>query len=233
MPHYISLEQKQNGITEKELKSFIEACEDFRLERIGVTLDRTTDDFRILTNLLLKYSFEHFSSKVEVFKELVHLPIYRPSFQWQSLEDKKLSEDQFKQLWGRCMTGSDNKSSSLSMDQHLLSVRSELGDSWRKSCLVFFMNETPIGISIPHIEPGTIDEGRLFYFGLLPEARGQGLSTALHLQSLSYLREMGAAHYIGSTHLKNTKMQRVFEKNGCRVAAYTESYYRYFKKKDT
>ena len=68
------------------------------------------------------------------------------------------------------------------------------------------------------------------YFGLLPEWRGKGLSTSLHLHSLYALKEMGATHYIGSTHITNKKMQRVFEKNACMKKSLTESYYKYFSK---
>jgi hypothetical protein len=230
LPQYITLEQKEKAkITETDIKSLIEACEDYQLERMGVILDSSTNRFDYLSNLLLIHGFEHFSSKVEVYKELVNLPTYETTFQWQSLEDPNLSEKQFMRYWEHCMIGSHNKSSSLSMDQHLMSVKSELGASWRKSCRVFFQKEMPNGISIPHIEPGTEDEGRLFYFGILPEARGKGLSASLHLQSLWHLKEMGATHYIGSTHLENKKMQRVFEKNGCQITANTESYYKYFR----
>lgn len=44
---------------------------------------------------------------------------------------------------------------------------------------------------------GDIDEGRLFYFGIFPEERGKGYSKYLHLQSLHFLKEMGATYYIG------------------------------------
>lgn len=231
LPQYITLEKKNNTkgvIAENEIKSLIDACEDYHLERMGFSLERGANDFPYLSNLLLKHGFEHYSSKVDVYKELDDLPKYETSFLWQSLENPDLSEEQFKKYWERCMSGSENKTSSLSMDQHLMSVRSELGANWRNSCRVFFQKETPIGIAIPHIEPGTTDEGRLFYFGMLPELRGKGLSGSLHLQSLWHLKEMGASHYIGSTHLENKKMQRVFEKNGCKIMAYTESFYKYY-----
>jgi len=37
---------------------------------------------------------------------------------------------------------------------------------------------------MPHIEPGTSEEGRLFYFGIIPSERGKGKSKLLHKQAL-------------------------------------------------
>jgi len=163
-------------------------------------------------------------------KELTNLDEQKKPCNGASLADDSLSKTEFKQLWERWMSGSANRPSSLTMEQHLLSVKSELGEDWEKSCQVFYLQNNPVGISIPHIEPGTMNEGRLFYFGLLPEVRGKGLSTPLHLQSLWALKEMGATRYIGSTHIANKPMQRVFEKNGYSVRSLTESYYKYFSK---
>ncbi|MBS4174712.1 GNAT family N-acetyltransferase [Bacillus sp. FJAT-49736] len=115
------------------------------------------------------------------------------------------------------------------MEQHFDSIKSELGrKKWRNSCRVFIKEEEPIAVTIPHIEPGTEDEGRLFYFGIVPKERGKGLSSILHNQSLSFLKEMGATYYIGSTQTTNIRMQNVFKKNGCCLRAQMESYYKYF-----
>ncbi|WP_233522734.1 hypothetical protein [Peribacillus glennii] len=45
-----------------------------------------------------------------------------------------------------------------------------------------------MGIAIPHIEPGTDSEGRLFYFGLMPEERGKGKSAEIHMDCLMLLK---------------------------------------------
>ncbi|WP_371320149.1 hypothetical protein [Chengkuizengella axinellae] len=108
--------------------------------------------------------------------------------------------------------------------------RKSMGDHWKNFCNVIFLRNIPIGISIPHIEPGTLNEGRLFYFGILPEHRGKGLSSVIHYQSLIMLKQMGATYYIGSTHDENIKMQKVFQRNDCITRAHTESYYLYLNK---
>jgi hypothetical protein len=72
------------------------------------------------------------------------------------------------------MKGSLNTSSTLSVEKEFIGMKSELGREYAKSCLIAFHGKNPIGITMPHIEQGTVDEGRLFYFGLLPEYRGKG-----------------------------------------------------------
>ncbi|WHY87292.1 GNAT family N-acetyltransferase [Neobacillus novalis] len=230
-PSYITFEQKEKPtglISEQDLTNLLDLCSKWGLERIGVSLERTAAEFDYLSELFLRNGFEHFSSRIEVYKDLTNLDKGETPFTYAALADQSYSESEFKSLWESCMSGSDNKPSSLTMDQHLMSVKSELGEDWEESCHVYYLQNNPIGISIPHLEPGTMDEGRLFYFGLIPEARGQGFSTALHLQSLLTLKEMGATYYIGSTEIANKKMKRVFEKNDCITRTQTESYYKYF-----
>ncbi|MFJ7725189.1 GNAT family N-acetyltransferase [Neobacillus sp. NPDC097160] len=233
-PTYITLEQKKNPagfILEQDILSLIDLCSRWGLERIGVSLEMGSPESEYISELFLRNGFEYYSSRVEVSRDLKNLKEWKPPFKWASIANSFFSETDFKQLWEKCMAGSDNKDSSLTMDQHLMSVKSELGVNWENSCRVYFLQNHPIGISIPHIEPGTTDEGRLFYFGLLPKMRRKGLSSAMHLQSLWALKEMGASYYIGSTDIANKKMQGVFEKNGCVKRSQTETYYKYFSMK--
>ncbi|WML42778.1 GNAT family N-acetyltransferase [Neobacillus sp. PS3-40] len=237
LPDYITIEQKDptNEIFkwEEKIESLLEICSEWKLKRIGASLIRTSVNFEHLSKFLLLNGFEHYSSRVEVYKDLENFDGAKLPFDWKSLDDPSLSEDQFKEYWKRCMLYSDNHPTTLTMEEHLDSIKSELGEGWQKSCIIFYKNNKPLGITIPHLEPGTEDEGRLFYFGILPEERGKGQSLLLHLQSLLFLKEMGATYYIGSTHVTNEKMQKVFEKSGCAIKSYTESYYNYIKARHT
>ena len=40
-------------------------------------------------------------------------------------------------------------------------------------------NEEPIGIVVPHIERGTLEEGKLMYFAVAPSMRNKGYESAL------------------------------------------------------
>lgn len=235
MPDYITLQEKERmSFDGKSLEGAIEnlislarACE---IKRIGALINRETEHYLNLSTMLLHFGFEKYASKVEVFRDLQDITPNIADYEWRSLDESTISEDEFKRLWEKCMSGSENASSSLSMDEQLDSVKSELGEEWKKSCNAIYLVERPIGIAITHIEPGTVNEGRLFYFGLLPEERGKGLSTVIYNLSLCKLKQIGASYYIGSTHETNKRMQKVFFNNGCSIRARTESYYKYFDK---
>jgi len=225
LPRYIALEEVQpEPYFEEKINHLIEAGEINKLQYISVLIQKSNNDY---SSLLLPKGFQHRSSIMEYTKDLGNIEELPFAFQWKSLEND-LTEDEFKNTWTQCMLYSDNKPSTFTIEQHLESVKSELGDSWRNSCRVFIKEERPIGITIPHLEPGTTDEGRLFYFGMIPDVRGKGLSAILHQQSLQFLKKMGATYYIGNTHATNIKMQQVFIRNGCSLKSHMESYYKYF-----
>ncbi|MDN4524562.1 GNAT family N-acetyltransferase [Fictibacillus fluitans] len=230
-PEYILIEPTEEIVEINEWKKGIVAvlqkAEIEDVNRVGITLHRNHQDFEQRSDYLIRSGFEHYASKVDVYRELDDMEEYHP-YTWRTLEDHRCTEEGFMELWGMCMQGSDNAASTLSMEQHLQSVKLELGFRWKHSCRIFYQEDQPIGIAIPHIEQGTTTEGRLFYFGVLQGIRSKGTGTCMHRQALTCLKEMGAKYYVGSTHQKNLKMQRVFQKNGCHITGCTESYYKYY-----
>ncbi|MFO1443878.1 GNAT family N-acetyltransferase [Bacillus sp. Bva_UNVM-123] len=136
-------------------------------------------------------------------------------FTLKSLEHT--SKDLFKEVWRQSMALSLNAPSQTTIDQHFEGMESEIGDNYTKSCLIVFKENEPVGITMPHIEQGTVDEGRLFYFGFIPEYRGKGHGALIHRQSLQYLKQIGAKHYIGATGYKNLPMQKIFIANNCHL----------------
>ncbi|GEN53367.1 GNAT family N-acetyltransferase [Halobacillus faecis] len=131
---------------------------------------------------------------------------------------RKEEEVVFKETWRRSMEGSLNAPQSLNMEEQMKSVKKELGPGYVDTCLTAYENGTPIGVVMPHIEPGTKEEGRIFYFGLVPEERGKNKAAALYKEGLSLLKHHFKASYsIGATSVQNSPMLKVFEKCGCTV----------------
>lgn len=233
-PEYITLEQVQTDSEifedfDYDLHLLLERVEEWGLNRIGTMLIKETESYDDFAKTLLRNGFELYTSKVNVKRDLMQLPDVSSAYTAEKLTNQTFSEQEFKLLWENCMAGSDNTPTTLTINEHLQSLKSELGTGWEESCYVLSYNKKPGAITIPHIEPGTISEGRLFYFGLLPEVRGQGLSKTFHLQSLHLLKGIGASYYIGSTHLSNHKMQHVFKHNKCHTFIQTASFYKYLK----
>jgi hypothetical protein len=237
LPYYIAIEEKEridydHENLENKIRSLIKFGIETNIKRVSALINSSSEHYLDLSKMLLNHGFEKYASRVEVFRDLQDIKNNIKGYEWRSLGDSTITEEEFKMLWKQCMSGSENEPSenepsSLTMDEHLGSVKSELGENWRNSCKAIYAENKPIGVSIPHIEPGTLNEGRLFYFGLLSEERGKGQSALIHYQSLYFLKQMGANYYRGSTHEANKKMQKVFLRNGCSLIAQTESYYKY------
>ncbi|MCA1012748.1 GNAT family N-acetyltransferase [Halobacillus halophilus] len=131
---------------------------------------------------------------------------------------REVSVAHFKDVWQRSMEGSLNAAPYLSMDEQIESVKKELGSSYIDTCNVAYENKKAIGVVMPHIEPGTENEGRMFYFGLVPEARGQGKGSVLYRQGLDMLKkEFGALYSVGATSVNNHPMLSILQRNGCEV----------------
>ncbi|WP_270181385.1 GrpB family protein [Alkalihalobacillus sp. CinArs1] len=176
-----------------------------------------------ICSFLVEEGFVLHDETVQVTHDLQMEITESSPFTFVSLNDGE--EEVFKDVWADAMSGSFNSKSSLTIEDHLKSVECELGEGWRKSCLTVYEGEKAIGVMMPHIEPGTETEGRLFYFGLVPSERGKGKSKEIHRQGLRFLRDdFGAKSYVGNTSLRNIPMIQTFKANGCREISRNKVY---------
>ncbi|HDR7794528.1 TPA: GNAT family N-acetyltransferase [Bacillus luti] len=236
LPNAVTIEELEEDVlynvqTYKEkISRFEEICFNWELKRASIVLNKRFSSYSSSVKVLLDADFSLYAAKVEVCRELNNIEVLEKQYTYRSIAEGTLSEKEFKYIWEQCMSDSGNQSAILSIDEHFHSVQAELGKGWGRSCIVFYDKNEPIGMSMPHIEPGTESEGRLFYFGIMPYYRGKGISSRMHLQSLQMLKEMGATYYIGSTYTSNEKMQRIFWRNNCLVKTEIELYYKIFNK---
>jgi len=166
--------------------------------------------------LLIKNGFTFRDENITVHKILNESCEEECDYTFKTLHE--LPTNEFKNIWMESMKDSLNPPSTLNIDELMRSVELELGPSYKDSCMVAFEEQKPIGVVIPHIEPGTLNEGRLFYFGLVPNERGKGKSKRLHQQALKILESSyKATYYIGRTSHRNLPMLKTFVKNGCAV----------------
>lgn len=220
-PNYLTIEETSSrNFSDLEIKKVItyyrEMAEFWKVEMIQFILKQSSAHFIRFKNQLNLNGFTTHSTSVIVWKNLQEIEKVDISCTFKPLGT--ISEDEFKALWKESMAGSLNQSSSLSIDQLFESLKSELGESYAKSCLAVYEDDKGIGVVMPHIEPGTKDEGRLFYFGFIPSERQKGKGARIHLKALSILKhDFGARYYVGSTNESNSAMQRVFAENQCKV----------------
>ena len=176
---------------------------------LSLLMDEENEDW------LLKRRFKKVSSIVEYTKILEGPFKNMSAFQVEALSDSQVTDSDFAVLYDACRSGSANKNNLFTISQIMESLELELGDNWRDQCFIFSQQGLNYGISIPHIEQGTTDEGRMFYFGVVPEQREKGYGKIFHAISLELLKTLGAKIYVGSTDTENVSMRKIFEANGC------------------
>jgi len=208
-------QRKEDGVLVKEyhssLNKLLEEWEQEQVEYLSLLMDQAYEAW------LLDKGFHKVSSIVEYTRPLDESFLIASSVTYKSLQDGHWEDADFARLYDLCRSGSANKNNLFSIEQIMGSLESELGSNWRSHCFIFLEDERELGISIPHIEDGTKDEGRLFYFGVVPEARGKGYGKIFHRLSLEIMKQFHATYYVGSTDEVNEHMIRIFEANGCRL----------------
>ena len=191
---------------------FARLLEEWRKEKVGylsLLMDEKYEGW------LLEKGFRKVSAIVEYTRTLDKTFALEHGIVAESLADSKMDDASFANLYERCRSGSANKNNLFTIEQVMESFEKELGSKWRTHCYIFRKYGESLGLSIPHLEEGTIDEGRLFYFGVVPEQRRQGYGAVFHRLSLGLLKNFGATTYVGSTDENNRHMICIFEKNGC------------------
>ena len=190
------------------------------IQSVSIVLNEKEAKQTQYTSLLEEFSYQKQETQYFYKRDLTSFEVLKmkTSLEIKSLEE--ITSDVFIKAWTEASAGSLNASipfSSLSVEKEFEGMKSELGSDYKKSCLVIFYENQPVGVTMPQIEQGTIDEGRLFYFGILPSFRKKGWGEYLHKLSLQLLKKMGATYYIGATGQNNVPMQRIFQANDCEL----------------
>lgn len=98
----------------------------------------------------------------------------------------------------------------------LQQMKEELPEQAEKMFTVYKVNNSPVGIVLPHIEPYTNNEGRLFWIGIHPNYVGKGFGKELHAIGLYRLKkDFHAECYVGITQIDNCAMRKIMQSNGC------------------
>ncbi len=116
LPECINIEEKEiiaeNINWKDEVKHLINLAIEMKVKRIGILINKTSKHYPIFSKLLLNLGFEQYTSKVEVFRSLQNIEGNKSDYEWRSIGNNTMSEDEFKMLWEQCMSGSKNKASS-------------------------------------------------------------------------------------------------------------------------
>lgn len=98
----------------------------------------------------------------------------------------------------------------------LENMSSELPTQVEKMYTVYKVNNEPVGVVFPHIEPDTDQQGRLFWIGVHPNHKGKGYGKILHSIGLYRLQvDFRAKTYLGATRTDNKAMRKIMLANDC------------------
>ncbi|MDQ0351891.1 RimJ/RimL family protein N-acetyltransferase [Alkalibacillus filiformis] len=101
-------------------------------------------------------------------------------------------------------------------EKFLEGMKQELPNQADQMFTVYVEDEQPVGIVLPHIEPNTDHEGRIFWMGVHSRFLGKGYGKILHAISLERLRhDFHAKSYLGVTEEENEPMRNIMKANGC------------------
>ncbi|MFJ8412238.1 GNAT family N-acetyltransferase [Bacillus paramycoides] len=217
-------ENNAEVLTEEQLEEMMQRCvaevEKDGLEKLHFEISSKSPNYDVYRKCFGKYSFEYFAENIIVFKDIYEVDDIESDIDFKLIEE--VGEEAFHSLWNEVTE------EQVAYDQFVNMMEQEIGGQWKEHCLIAVVGEEPIGIVIPHIERGTIEEGRLMYFAVASNMRNKGYEAALFTGAMFVLKEIGASYYIGETNVKNEWMKDIFEKNGCQLLSSTERYVRKF-----
>ncbi|WP_391118411.1 GNAT family N-acetyltransferase [Psychrobacillus sp. L3] len=207
----IKIKDKTDTAYYAELTKLLSEYKESNIEYLSLLMEEKFEGW-LLVNGFRKLSVIH-----EYIKELGEEEYHENNLTFHALSEGSMTDSEFARTYELCRSGTANKNIPQPIEQVMASISNELGDDWRNNCIYFLKDHELIGISIPHIEMGTIDEGRMFYFGIVPKWRGKGLGVEIHKITLKLMKKMNANYYVGSTDESNRHMIKIFEKNGCEL----------------
>jgi ribosomal protein S18 acetylase RimI-like enzyme len=89
---------------------------------------------------------------------------------------------------------------------------------------VAYIENQAVGITMPQLHDEKGECGSNFLVGVIPEVRKKGIGKILQRRAIKRLMKRGAGLIVGSTHVKNTPMIRIFEALGYEFVEYQYFY---------
>lgn len=217
-------ENNAEAFTEEQLKEIMQYCvaeaEKEGVEKLHFEISSKSPNYDVYKKCFETYSFEYVTENMIVFKDIYEVEDVESEIDFKLIEE--VGEDTFYSFWNEMME------EQVDYNQFVHMMEQEIGEQWKEHCLTAVASEEPIGIVIPHIEKGTLEEGKLMYFVMAPNMRNKGYEAAFFTGAMFVLKEIVASYYIGETNVQNEWMKDVFGKNGCQLLSSTERYVRKF-----
>ncbi|KEK23286.1 GNAT family N-acetyltransferase [Bacillus gaemokensis] len=201
---------------------FIKEARKRGLENLYFEISSQSPNYNTYQTCFQENGFIYSSERIVVFKDIFSVVETDDLFDLTTIEE--IGEESFREVWNETIKNATEIKGSMPFEVCKSMMQKEMGDRWKEHCLIALLDKEPIGIIIPYIEPGTLEEGKLFHFGIVPSMRGKGYESKLLEKAMYILKEIGAAYYIGTTDRENEWMKSIFEQNAYQQLSCIERY---------
>lgn len=156
-------------------------------------------------------------------RDLSMLPL-KLFWEWSEQSLAQLGDEMFAEKLLRASTGDPFETSTPeSALRDLHDLRAGAGSTFAAERWILLSDEIgEIGVVLPQVYSHAPRSGTLFYVGVMPNRRGEGLGREIHQFGLQRLLGMGVLDYRGSTDAMNVPMLAIFKANGCVIESQLE-----------
>ncbi|MCK5805300.1 MAG: GNAT family N-acetyltransferase, partial [Lentisphaeria bacterium] len=183
------------------------------LSKMGtrISLEGMTSIYR---SALRSAGFQFISRRIEYKTPIAQLPSSAPSrLEWRTMAD--VGEGCALDILRKASIATPDGAN---VEAGISAVADLLGGSYSsldpRTVQLGHLHDRPISILLTQVD---IDSGwsTFPFLGIIPEHRGSGLGTQIHLHGLATIRALGGTLYHDGTSESNVAMVRLFEKHGC------------------
>ena len=176
-----------------------------------VSLDGMTDAYR---RALQDAGFLFQGRRVEYQTAVSELPDERTSrLTWTTMAD--VGE---KSVLHLIREASVNTPDGMDIEAGVSAIEGVLGGSYDtldpRAAELGYLDGRAVAVLLTRVDVDTGWAG-IQFLGIVPEVRGQGLGTVVHLHGIATMRDLGGTVYHDGTSETNAPMLRLFEKHGC------------------
>lgn len=170
--------------------------------------DRPYEDILLGLHFSVEQEKAYYSRSLAEWKSPYEDPLtYRPLVE--------AGRNSLLQILGEVRAGDHGESPEIPVQESFQALFESMSQPFALRWRAAYLTNEIVGIVFPDIYPDEPSKGTIAYIGIRPRFRGRGLARILHARALSDLAALSATTYIGSTHMLNTAMRKVFESNGC------------------
>lgn len=229
-PYYLLVEDyvtESLGIStlNEDINNIINYCTSEKIKMCMFNIKMENPNFEVIKEILQNLNFtikkgEYITVKGPV--DNVTDPVTKLSF----LCVKDAGKEVFLDTWSKCVIGTKEEKSRLTMEEQFEAMVEEIGDQYLKNFHIVYDDGNPIGMITPLIEPNTDNkEGRIFYTGLIPSARGKKYGSIIFQKTLYLLKKLGAEYVIDGTE-DNKALLRIFDQNHLKIIGHDVTFFK-------